>query len=161
MDRQKLFESITEEYSGKLLAWAVKKTGNRRDGEDLSQEVLLQIFTSIARGNEIKKLENYIWRVAHFVWYNHLRKTKRASEIMPLDETVPDGRDFVADFIDRDFLESEVSRMRRRITDLSSTQRKAMILHYLDGLSVRQVAQKLDITESAVNPGSGKVIRVL
>ena len=43
-DQRPLAELITDEYAGVLLKWAVKKTGNRRDGEDLAQEVLLQIF---------------------------------------------------------------------------------------------------------------------
>jgi DNA-directed RNA polymerase specialized sigma24 family protein len=42
MEKQSLFAKITDEYSSKILNWAVKKTGNRPDGEDLAQEAKLQ-----------------------------------------------------------------------------------------------------------------------
>ena len=48
MEKQSLFAKITDEYSSKILNWAVKKTGSRPDGEDLAQEVLLQIFNAVS-----------------------------------------------------------------------------------------------------------------
>lgn len=40
--------------------------------------------------------------------------------------------------------------MRRKIADLSYTQREAIILYYLDGLSILDIAKKINTTESAI-----------
>ena len=149
-ERQQIYDLITEKYAGILLRWAVKKTGNRQDGEDLAQEVLLQVFIFLSKGNEIRKMDNFIWKVAHHCWCNYLRKLKRVNEIMPLDETMPSDINVIDKLTENDFLQSEISRMRRRIADLSKTRREAMVLHYLEGISVRKVADRLEITESAV-----------
>ncbi len=45
MEKQTLFAKITDEYSAKILNWAIKKTGIRQDGEDLAQEVILQVLS--------------------------------------------------------------------------------------------------------------------
>ena len=149
-ERQRIYDSITEKYAGILLRWAVKKTGNRQDGEDLAQEVLLQVFVYLSKGNEIRKMDNFIWKVAHHCWCNYLRKLKKVNEIMPLDETMPADSSVIDKLAENDFLRNEISRMRRRIADLSKNQREAMILYYLEGLSVRKVAEQLEITESVV-----------
>ena len=44
----------------------------------------------------------------------------------------------------------QISRMRREISNLSRIQREAMILHYLEGLSVADTAKRLNTTISAV-----------
>ncbi|MBN2076558.1 MAG: RNA polymerase sigma factor [Dehalococcoidales bacterium] len=149
-EQHQIYDSVTEKYAGILLRWAVKKTGNRQDGEDLAQEVLLQVFVYLSKGNVIRKMDNFIWKVAHHCWCNYLRKLKQVNEIMPLDETMPADSSVIDRLAEDDFLRNEISRMRRRIADLSKIQREAMVLHYLEGLSVRKVAERLEITESAV-----------
>jgi RNA polymerase sigma factor (sigma-70 family) len=149
-DRGETYRAITEKYAGTILNWAVRKTGSRQDGEDLAQETFLQVFSYLARGNEVRKTENFIWKVARNTWCNYLRKIKRVNALMPLDETVPDPRNVIDELAEEDSLRSEIALMRRRIADLSSKQRETMILYYLEGCSVRQVAKKLALTESAV-----------
>ena len=145
---EKLYSKITDEFSSKILNWAVKKTGSRPDGEDLAQEVFLQVFIAVSKQEKIKKLENFIWKVAHFTWCRHARTLARRNAC-ELSETLPDNADFVQDYANDDALQAELARMRREIADLSKVQREAVILHYIDGLPVRQVAAQLNIAETA------------
>ena len=145
-----MYRTITEQYADVLLRWAVKKTGSRRDGEDLAQETLLQVFTYLAKGNEIRQTENFVWKVARHTWFNYLRKLRRVNQMVPLDENLADTGSAIVDLEEEDYLQSGIARMRRRIADLSRNQRESMTLYYLDGLSVRQVAEKLSLTRSAV-----------
>ena len=149
MEQKNLYTKITNDYSSKILNWAIKKTGNRTAGEDLSQEVFLQIFVAISKQNKIEKLENFIWKIAHHVWCNHVRTLVRRSTDK-LSETLPDGTDFTQDYANNDELQTALSNMRHKIANLSNLQRNVIILHYLEGLSVRDVASKLKTTESAV-----------
>ncbi|MCL2059963.1 MAG: RNA polymerase sigma factor [Oscillospiraceae bacterium] len=145
---QKIYTKITDEYSATILNWAVKKTGNRTDGEDLAQEVLMQVFIAAAKHGRIEKLENFVWKTAHFTWCNHVRALARRNAC-ELSEVLPDGTDFAQDYADGDALNAELARMRRKIANLNRLQRDAVILHYLDGLSVREVAARLNIAETA------------
>ena len=148
MDLQNLYSKITNEFSAKILNWAVKKTGNRPDGEDLAQEVFLQVFIAVSKQDRIEKLENFIWKTAYFTWCSHARTLVRRNAC-ELSETLPDGIDFAQNYAEDDALKIELSRMRRKIANLSKVQREAIILHYLNGLPVREVATQLNITETA------------
>lgn len=109
MEYQKLFEQITDEYSSKILNWAVKKTGNRLEGEDLAQEVLMQVFIAATKQKQIEKTENFVWKIAHFVWCNKLRTLSKNLNIVLLDEAVGDDLDLIKDFIDKDEIEFELN----------------------------------------------------
>lgn len=149
VDKQSLYAQITNSFSEKLLNWAIKKTGSRAEGEDLAQEVFLQIFQAVVRHEHIEKLEHFVWKVARYVWCNRLRELVKYSS-SELNESFSDYRDFVQDYSENDALQLELTLMRRGLADLSKIQREVMIHHYLDGLSVREVAQGLGTTESAV-----------
>ena len=69
MDIHALYTEITSTYAEKILNWAVRKTGRRADGEDLAQEVLLQVFLAL-RGQQLRSPEHFVWKVAHHVWCN-------------------------------------------------------------------------------------------
>ena len=126
----------------------MKKTGNRPDGEDLAQEVFMQVFISVSKQKRIDKIENFIWKTAYFTWCSYARTLVRRNAC-ELSENLPDSVDFVQNYADDEVLKIELSRMRHKIADLSKLQREAVILHYLDNLPVKDVAERLGITETA------------
>ena len=87
--------------------------------------------------------------MAHYVWCNYARELSK-SNLEVLDEAISDGRDFASDLAEYETLNLELARMRIKIANLSFVKREAMILHYLDGLPVAEVARKLETTESAI-----------
>ena len=152
MDYEWSYEKMTSEYMPRILGWAIKKTGNRSDGEELTQEVFVQFFAAVANAARIEKPENLLWKVAHYCWCHYFRQKSKQSVLTMLDNAVnvSDGGDFVFDLMAEQTKTAQISRMRREISNLSYIQREAMILHYLEGLSVAQTAKKLNTTESAV-----------
>lgn len=98
MEKNLLFAKITDNFLAKILSWAIKKTGNRPDSEDLAQEVLLQIFHAVSRHDKIEKPENFVWKIAHYVWCNYTRELTR-SNFYALDEAISDKSDFQEGFL--------------------------------------------------------------
>ena len=47
--KNQLFEEITKEYSLQILKWAYKKCGDSDRAEELTQEVMVQIFSAIRK----------------------------------------------------------------------------------------------------------------
>jgi len=157
LDLKSLFEEITEEYSNTILHWAVKKSGDRNDAADLAQEVMLQVFLSVSRiynsGREIEKVENFVWKIAHNVWCYRLRTKKQSTlhtSFSDMDGEIRDDDDFVARMGDEAEMRVLIEKMRRNVVFLNKMQRETMILHYIEGYSIRDIAKKLDCAESAV-----------
>ena len=151
-----LFKQISDDYSIMILNWAIKKTGSRSDGEDLAQDVMYQALTFLKdrRGEQIEKLENLIWKIAHYTWCNRLRGLQKANNFISLDAPaglyIVEERDCINEFTENEALKVELVNMRRRISELSKVQREIIIAYYLEDLSVSDIAAKFNVKPSAV-----------
>lgn len=154
-DYEQLFNRIANEYAFMLLNWAYRKLGDREKAEDLAQEVLLQVFSAVkneySAGKKVDKLENLVWKVAHYVWCHYLRNVKFYKMHVPVDELqVSSDSDFAAEYAEKEHEKQMIACMRKRIATLSYLQREIIISFYLDKLTVKQIAEKLNISEQAV-----------
>ncbi len=152
MEKTQMFEKIADNYSLILLNWAYKKLGNREEAEDLTQEVFLQIYSAITKSDvEITKIDNFIWKIAHYTWCNYLRKNEHYKMQIPIDNlAIDDETDFVNDFINKQENEAILSNVRKSISRLSYLKREIMISFYIDGKSIKDIAGKYGISEANV-----------
>lgn len=156
MNKAEIFNYITDEYSNMILHWAIKKVSSRDEAADLAQEIMLQVFSSVSRevdrGKTIDKLENFVWKIAHNVWCYYLRGKNRASVCISMapDFDVQSDDDFAARLGDEEEMKALISKMRRTVVFLNKMQRETMIMHYIEGFSIAEIAKKLKCTESSV-----------
>ena len=147
-----LTEAFIDEHSLMLLRWAYGKTGDSRQAEELAQEVWVQVLTAIRRGSEpIRDMDRFLWKVAKYVWCRHLRRTARYGNQVCLDDLeLSDGSDFAQQLADDDEARQQLAWLRKRVVSLNARQREIMLLRYVDGLSIRAVAQRLAVSEATV-----------
>ena len=152
-NKNELFEQISDDYYMILLNWAYKKTGGKTEAEDLTQEVLLQVFRSAQKEPHIEKLDNFIWKIAHFVWCNYLKRNIVLQSCVLTDSFDYDflsEKDHADKYIEEEELNETVRKMRLKISKLNYLQREIMVMHYIDDLPVKSISKKLNITESSV-----------
>ena len=154
--KSELFEKISDDYYLVLLNWAYKKTGNRTDGEDLAHEVLAQVFRSAQKEQNIGKLDNFVWKIAHFVWCNYLRKNVALRACISydgfdnLDHGFLSEEDYAKKFAEADENSEQIKKMRLKISNLNYLKREIMIMYYIDELPIQSISKKLSITEANV-----------
>ena len=152
-NKSELFEKISDDYYLILLNWAYKKTGNRSDGEDLAQEVLAQVFRSAHKEQNIDKPDNFIWKIAHFVWCNYLRSRVILRSCISVDRFERDflsEDDYTEGFVEADEMSDQIKKMRLKVSNLNYLQREIMVMRYIDGLPIKSISKKLSITEANV-----------
>ncbi len=151
-NNKQLFADIADEYSLMLLNWAYKKLGDRDKAEDLAQEVLVQVFIAISKSSSaIEKPDNFIWKIAHYTWCNYLRKNEHYKLWISSDELeLQEEYDFATDFAEKEEKNQFISNMRRQISRLNYLQREIIVSFYIDNKSIKDIAEKYNISQSAV-----------
>lgn len=148
-----LFEEITKEYSLQILKWAYKKCGDGYRAEELTQEVLTQVFSAIQKNKEagktIEQMEHFIWRIAHYVWCHSLRGSARFV-MCSMEEDLRDESDFVSELADKEEQQLLLADMRKQISRLNFLQREILVSFYIDGLPQKTIANRLGVSESVV-----------
>ena len=105
-------------YAKKIYGFAYAKTHNVQDAEDLSQNILLDLFRIQKDPREIGDLDAYVYRVCRYAWSNFYRREKRYWQMCP-DESLSDTPDG-ADTPEEAVLQKELyAVLRRKVMNLS------------------------------------------
>ena len=137
---------IYDEYFDKIYNWAVKKTNNRYDAEDLTNSVFLAIFEYLNKNIEIAKIENLIWKIANNIWCTRAKKYIKEKNNISYDETYEYGyEDITVDKIIYKEIINEIDKY-----NLSENEIKIFNLYYVDNLTIKEIKEKLNISESSI-----------
>ncbi len=138
------FGALVERYQGVVCAVSYSRTGDRALSEDVAQETFLAAWRQLDRLRETVKLRSWLCGIAR----NLASKARRKSE----RETTLEG-EMVAPG-DSPFDEACDAQGQRVLRDAMSrvpeTYREPLVLHYAEGLSVREIAEILELSEAAV-----------
>lgn len=146
MTKEEYNEQIAQ-MSKAMFRYCLSRTGSYHDAEDMAQEILLISCKGEQSFPNEKAFYAFVWRTADNIlkrWYrdNERRKTSE------LDETISDGS---WEALQEAAQESEkLSLITRELAHLNSNYRRVMVAYYVDGQSVKEIAERFDITQSMV-----------
>lgn len=145
--KKKDADRIIEEYIKPLYGFSMNKTRNINEAEELTSRIILQVYDVLIKRDSFIDLNSYVFKIAHNVWTKYVDDKTRRTNNLSIDEiNISSGLD-----IDRDILQSEMSgKLRLEIAFLSKVQREIVILHYYKGLKVKDIAERLNLSEGTV-----------
>ncbi len=162
-------DSIITEYVPRIYGFALSKTGDSREAEELASDITYEVYLSLLRAEEIYHVNSYIWRISSYVYARYADRRRKGRErgeisIDGMEAMIRDtgGRwpEALTDTDDPATLAGrederaahadDLRRMRREIAYLGDTQRKIIVAHYLHGQTVAAIAHTLDIPAGTV-----------
>ncbi len=147
MAHSSLSHEQVAELSRVLRSYCLARTDSIFDAEDLQQDILLELTRSLPTIRDERAFYGFMWSVARHVYRRFCQKRALRSSALPLPESLPLAEESA-------WPEEEVSedivRLRRELTLLNQRGRRAMIGHYLEGLSCAALAEELVVSESMV-----------
>jgi RNA polymerase sigma-70 factor (ECF subfamily) len=125
------------------------------EAEDLMQEALIAIHTHRHTYNRSQPLTPWVYAIARYKFLDYLRRTKASFRDVPIE----DAAEIVA-HDDAVGIDSDLD-LERLMAGLSSKARQAIQCVKLDGLSVREAAEKCGMSESAIKVSVHRGLRAL
>jgi len=137
------FEEIHSRYSGRIRAFALKRTRRRDLAEELTWETLTTIWLSAARFRHASKVSTWIFGIAHILSLKALRKNAGITASIATDSQVeefhdPRSNDELCEWLDA------------ALALLPEEQRTALELCYRQGHSCQQIADRVGCPLSTV-----------
>ncbi len=147
------FEALLDRYGPRVQALARRYAFSDADAEDLTQEIFVDLFASIAGFRGDAQISTWIYRVALNHCLRHREKqTRELSRCGPAceDEFETASRDISGD-PQRRAAQSELkSEVAGALDNLGALHREIVILHELHGLTYAQCAEILRIPVGTV-----------
>jgi len=72
-----LNKEMIQNYSKKIMGFTYSKTNNIQLAEDLSQEILLNLSTSLRNQEQIADLDGFVYTICSYTWSKYLRNNKK------------------------------------------------------------------------------------
>ena len=140
------FEELYRTHSGRLYSVACRLVGNQADAEDLLQDIFLAAHRKLDSFRGDSALGTWLYRLATNLCLDHLRS--KAARTSQLTDTL-DDEPGLSDVGSRGLAERTVARMdlERALAKLPEGCRTAFVLHDIEGLEHREVADILGIAE--------------
>lgn len=131
---------------------------DKEDADDLTQEIFIQIYQSLAGFKGDAAVSTWIYRIAVNAALNKVRKAKKSHLLQRLEGIFGKGKGHepTVSELSYESPENELIRAERRewidkaLNNLPEKQRIAIVLSKYDELSQREIAAIMELTEGAV-----------
>lgn len=151
------FRMLVDQHQVRVLNTCLALVPDRHEAEDLTQEVFVEVFRSIAGFRHDASLRTWLYRIACNKALEHLRNRKRLKrqaffqKLVGLDDpatrAVPDPVNHPGIALE-DKERAEI--LYRHLNRLPEQQKTALLLHKVEGLDHREIAEVLQVSVSAV-----------
>jgi RNA polymerase sigma-70 factor (ECF subfamily) len=140
------FITLVRKHSGEMRrVLFVLLKGNREDMEDAEQEIILSLFQSLPSFKNRSSFKTYFYRLCRNKAIALIRKKSRARRTMGADATVL-LTDPEEDLLNKEKREEILSTLFK----LKDEERDIVILKDVEGLSVKEISQILQLPEGTV-----------
>jgi RNA polymerase sigma-70 factor (ECF subfamily) len=152
------FAQLVETYSGQMYRLALKMLNDAQDAEDVLQNTFIKAFQHVAGFEGRSSLSTWLYRIAANEALMMIRK--RRPGIIEMDAKLVDADDAdmtPGEFVDWGLLPEEElltgeakKELDQAIQNLPEKLRIVFLLRDIEGLSIQETAQALELHETAV-----------
>jgi RNA polymerase sigma factor (sigma-70 family) len=136
---------LYERYAARLLAFCRSRLGSREEAEDAVQQTFLNAHRSLRRGTVPRAEAAWMFAIAANVCRERRRAAWRRSRV----EVVSDDG-LVGERAAPEHSHDELTGVADALAELTPNQRRAILMREWQGLSYREIAGELALTEGAV-----------
>ncbi len=158
---EEAFEKLFRRYYSGLHRFLWGYVKNNQIAEDLVQEVFVRVWENRGTLNPNEKIKTYIYKVGRNLAIDHSRhkkvvreweEEKKALHSVPVLEKKIDDR------LHKKFMLTEV---KKAIEDLPEKRRLVFILSRYEGMTYKEIAEKLDISVNTVDTQICRALKTL
>lgn len=136
---------LCADHGDAVFAWAQGRFGDRRDAEEVVAETMVRAWRrhhqyDPERGSE----RSWVFGIARNTAVDHFRRVRRHLQAVPDSEVPERAEEPPAEQI------AESTLVREALRDLSDSHREVLVLAHFGGLTVTEIAARLDVPAGTV-----------
>jgi RNA polymerase sigma factor (sigma-70 family) len=141
-------QQLIKQYANKITGFAYSKVQNVTIAEDLSQDILLSLFDSLKRQEEIHDMDGFVYTVCCYTWSKFLRRHKKHWHHLGADDLfeLQAPTDVEKDVQNAIF----IAKLQTEIAYLTKLHRQITLQFYYENQTSESIAKALAIPHSTV-----------
>jgi len=159
---QEEFGKIYDEYIEKIYRFVFLKTNSVETAQDIVSETFLRGWKAFSKqssnGKKIKHFSGFLYRIAKNLIIDYYRQKAKVQIISFENVTMIANNDKNFEKANRD---TEIASIKKVLQKLPDDYQDIIIWHYLEDLSVPEIAQIMEKSEEAVRVQLSRALKAL
>jgi RNA polymerase sigma-70 factor (ECF subfamily) len=138
------FEDLVAAMERPLLYYAASLTGNQDSGLDVLQEVWIKAFSTIGKLKEPGALRSWLYSITHGIAVDRIRRnsSRERAESAELED--------FQEAEEPSFAAEDADAIHQALGELGLKHREVLVLHFLEDLSIEEIAKVVGCSEGTV-----------
>lgn len=143
-DEPGAFEDLIAVMERPLLYYAASLTGSVDSALDVLQEVWIKVFRGIRKLKDPGSLRSWLYSITHGIAVDRIRKnySREQAEKFQLED--------FQEAEDPSFANEDASAIHQALSEIGIKHREVLVLHFLEDLSVAEIAEVVGCSEGTV-----------
>ena len=147
-----LINEYINNYMGKIFYYCLKKTSDKNEAEELTQDITLNVISSLNKGNTPKKFSAWVWQITRNIYSKWAKdKSNNSKNINSIDINNIEVIDENDDVINNIIHEEQLSKLRRELAFIKSDYNNIIVAYYLENKSVKDIANSLSLSVDVIH----------
>jgi RNA polymerase sigma factor (sigma-70 family) len=139
------FEQLYDRYSDKVYRKCLSFVKDDAKAEDFTHDIFMKLVLNLSSYKETAKFSTWLYSITYNYCIDQTRVSKKYSEV-GLDENY----DLADDDDDAEIAELEAQQLNKAMQQILPEEKSILMMKYQDDLSIKEISDSLDISESAV-----------
>lgn len=143
------FRVLYDRYVGRIYAKCISMLKDEVMAQDATQEIFTKVFLNLSRFKEQSRFSTWVYSITYNYCIDYLRRKKKQKDLFSDElEQAPDlAEEEVSDKI---IFEIELDQLERVLQEIPDSDRMVLLMKYQDRMSIKEIADIIGKTESAV-----------
>ena len=144
---KEIFSQIYDQYVNKIYRFIFLKVNSQEIAEDLCSETFLKGWQCYKEKQDIENPQAFLYQIARNLVVDYYRAKGRTQTVSVDCLPITDPRiDLEAETMNN----SDLDRIKSVLVNIKDDYQEAIIWHYIDDLSISEIAKMLNKSEGAV-----------
>ena len=143
MTREQFVEQVGREQAALRRFLTALCCGNSAEADDIAQEALIKAYLRSSQYDERGQFSAWLMKIAYRVFIDSRRKQKHQQEL-PLEKAITLQGNSKSDDVFR------YQELHTALATLSETMRTSILLYYMQGYQIKEIAEITDNSEDAI-----------
>lgn len=148
---ERAFEELVHRHGAAIKAYALRMLRNREHAEEIYEDTFLRVATARGRWVERGTVKSWLYTIAHNKCLDRLRRRKTVRSARSTVIELESARQLRPNPEAQALLGERASQLERALGQLPEEHRQVLLLRTVHGLSARETAQALDLSESQIH----------
>ena len=143
------FSILYKKYAGRVYAKCLSILKDEAMASDALQDIFMKILLNVGTFGEKSSFSTWIYSITYNYCIDQVRRKKKEQNLF--SEDIENIRDVVEEDVpDEYLLELDVKKLRVVLDKLSTDDKTVLLMKYQDDMSIKEIADTFDKTESAI-----------